>query len=388
MVFEADINGGGEIILGGAGNDIIRGNLGNDVLDGDAWLNVRISVNANKERTGGEIATFDSLTSKIAFAGSGLPASWQELNVQTGLPTGLTKNLAELMRTGVVNPGQLEAVREILNSDGTKVSVTGETTNLAGDVDIAVFSDVQANYVIELDGLGNIGDGDNDGFITIQHTPPGGGGGGGGGAAIDDGTDKIRNFEVLQFADAIQILDPGITNAAATGNLGLADSTPGTPPQLGDTFTATLGNVADADGLPLFSTFDIVWQVEADPVGAPGVFTDILDPITGGRFTGPAFTPGANSRARGAQHPRSRDVHRRSRASRACDVAAECAAGRLRRRADRPGSGCVARLQLPRRRYSIRRLGARRRHDRHRRGRACRVHLLDVRSPRQRDRPQ
>ena len=35
-VFESDINGGGEIILGGAGNDVVTGNPGGDDLDGDA----------------------------------------------------------------------------------------------------------------------------------------------------------------------------------------------------------------------------------------------------------------------------------------------------------------------------------------------------------------
>ena len=47
MVFESDVNIGGEIILGGDGSDFMRGNLGDDILDGDAWLNVRIAVHAN-----------------------------------------------------------------------------------------------------------------------------------------------------------------------------------------------------------------------------------------------------------------------------------------------------------------------------------------------------
>ena len=52
VIFESDINSGGEIILGGDGNDTIRGNLGDDILDGDAWLNVRISVHQTKVDTG------------------------------------------------------------------------------------------------------------------------------------------------------------------------------------------------------------------------------------------------------------------------------------------------------------------------------------------------
>ena len=52
---------GGNIILGGDGSDIIEGRGGNDLIDGDAWLNVRISVRANIDGTGREIATFDSM---------------------------------------------------------------------------------------------------------------------------------------------------------------------------------------------------------------------------------------------------------------------------------------------------------------------------------------
>ena len=48
---------GGNIILGGDGSDIIEGRGGNDLIDGDAWLNVRISVRANADGTGAEIAT-------------------------------------------------------------------------------------------------------------------------------------------------------------------------------------------------------------------------------------------------------------------------------------------------------------------------------------------
>ena len=52
---------GGNIILGGDGGDIIEGRGGNDLIDGDAWLNVRISVRANPDGTGAEIASFDSM---------------------------------------------------------------------------------------------------------------------------------------------------------------------------------------------------------------------------------------------------------------------------------------------------------------------------------------
>ena len=74
----------GNIILGGAGSDIMVGRAGDDLLDGDAWLNVRISVRANIDGTGPEIATFDSMTPMIPF-----------------------------MLNRTYNPGQLVIVREI-----------------------------------------------------------------------------------------------------------------------------------------------------------------------------------------------------------------------------------------------------------------------------------
>ena len=53
--------GSGNIILGGSGSDIIEGRGGDDLIDGDQWLNVRISVRANLDGTGAELATFDSM---------------------------------------------------------------------------------------------------------------------------------------------------------------------------------------------------------------------------------------------------------------------------------------------------------------------------------------
>lgn len=77
---------GGNIILGGSGSDLIEGRGGDDILDGDKWLNVRISVRANSDGTGPEIASFDSM-----------------------------EPMVPLMLNGTYNPGQLVIVREILN---------------------------------------------------------------------------------------------------------------------------------------------------------------------------------------------------------------------------------------------------------------------------------
>jgi Ca2+-binding RTX toxin-like protein len=276
IVFESDVNIGGEIILGGAGSDRITGNLGNDILDGDAWLNVRISVRETKDPSSAEIFTVGSLT---------------EIITGTGNPNWEGKQLSDLMRTGVINPGQLQAVRELVNSDGTAIAGTLGSTNSAGDIDVAVFTDVLANYTIEGDvagdGVVTASDTDGDGFITVAHTPPGGGGGGG--AAIDDGIDRIRNFEALQFADQVVIL-ANITNSPATGLLEIIDPTPGIF-QNGDALTVGIGSVTDPDGVPPLSKFSIVWQVEQTPGLAD--WADIVHPITEEIATGLTFTPTA-----------------------------------------------------------------------------------------------
>ena len=100
--------GTGNIILAGDGSDIILGRGGDDVIDGDKWLNVRISVRANVDGTGPEIASFDSMAPMIP-----------------------------LMLNGTYNPGQLVAVREIM--DGTP-----DAPGRADSFDTAVF---QGNLV-------------------------------------------------------------------------------------------------------------------------------------------------------------------------------------------------------------------------------------------------
>lgn len=154
--------GAGNIILGGGGSDIMEGRGGDDIIDGDKWLNVRISVRANTDGTGAEIATADSMT-----------------------------QLVTRMFNGTFNAGQLQIVREILTADG------------AGDIDTAVFSGLRAEYTFGLDGLGR---------FTVSHT----------GGEQTDGTDTVSRVERLQFAD--QIVD--ISNVAATGAPNVSDTSP------------------------------------------------------------------------------------------------------------------------------------------------------------------
>ncbi|WP_051677361.1 peroxidase family protein [Bradyrhizobium sp. URHD0069] len=140
---------GGDIILGGDGSDTITGNAGDDIIDGDKWLNVQIGVFApgDTEHAGEPIALHNSMTT-----------------------------LAASMFNGSINPGQLAIVRTIRNSN--------DETDSDGipDIDRAVFSGARAEYDIDFNA---------DGTITVAHT----------GGLATDGTDTIRNVEVLDFTD-------------------------------------------------------------------------------------------------------------------------------------------------------------------------------------------
>ncbi len=213
--------GSGNIILGGDGSDIIEGRGGDDLIDGDRSINVRISVRAGFDANGpvgAEIATFDSMSD----------------------PTLLMN-----MLNGTWNPGQLQIVREILTAPGP-------------DFDTAVFSGVQAEYIIT--DLG-------DGRWRVQDT-----------VARRDGTDTLQNIERLQFSPTgidpgTVILTPGLNNEPV-GSIAIDDTTP----SVNQVLTADASLVTDADnpGGTVAGPITFIWQVERDPVNAPGHFTDIV----------------------------------------------------------------------------------------------------------------
>ena len=199
----------GDIILGGAGSDIITGLAGDDIIDGDKWLNVRISVRQNNDGTGPEIGSANSM---------------RELTAQ--------------VFAGQIKPGQLVIVREIL------------TAEEFGEVDIAVFSDDFENYDITYN---------DDGTITVAHT----------GGTQEDGTDTLRNIELMRFAD----VDVSVSTAA-TGQPVISDTTP----TEGNVLTVNTAAIADVDGLGPFS---YQWQQSADGVNWVNI----------GGAVGAAFTP-------------------------------------------------------------------------------------------------
>ncbi|MCU1561711.1 MAG: heme peroxidase, partial [Arthrobacter sp.] len=162
--------GEGNILLGGLGSDKIEGRGGNDIIDGDRYLKVRISVRA--PGTQNEIGSTDLM--------------------ERPYRADRTETLAADVASGQVDPGDLVIVREI---------VTPTAAETAGNKDAAVFSDVAANYTVTTTGgtLGAPG-----AVTTIVHN--------GGGI---DGTDTLRNVEVLLFADTVAPNAPVIGTATA-----------------------------------------------------------------------------------------------------------------------------------------------------------------------------
>ncbi|UUZ65901.1 hypothetical protein LP417_13240 [Polaromonas sp. P1-6] len=182
--------GAGNIILGGDGSDVIEGHGGDDLIDGDKWLNVRISVRANIDGTGAEIASFDSM-----------------------------KPMIPLMLNGTYNPGQLVLVREILTAAGP-------------DFDTAVFTGNRLDYTVTINDNGTAADFSDD-IVTVTDSVVG-----------RDGTDHLTHIEHLRFADQSQILVPGL-NSAAVGLLSLNDRTPA----VGQVLTAGVDGPVDADNV-------------------------------------------------------------------------------------------------------------------------------------------
>ncbi|WDM86109.1 heme peroxidase [Pseudomonas asiatica] len=211
---------GGNIILGGSGSDLIEGRGGDDILDGDKWLNVRISVRANSDGTGPEIASYDSM-----------------------------EPMVPLMLNGTYNPGQLVIVREILNGTDS--------------YDTAVYSGVASDYSVVVDG--------NSVIVTDS-------------VAGRDGVDRLTGIERLQFSDSSQASGVGTAvNAGPTGSLVILDAATGVrddTPVSGQLLRVTPLAVHDADNVSATNLTGAItgpvayyWQVETLP--GSGVYEDI-----------------------------------------------------------------------------------------------------------------
>ena len=167
--------GDGNILLGGLGSDTIEGRGANDVIDGDRYMRVRISVRDGSGPNAAEIGSTDLM----------------EHTYQSGNP----KTLAADVAAGVIDPGNLVLVREII------IPTAGQA---AGNIDTALFSGVTANYTVTTTG----GDGTlgSAGSVTTVTDNVGA-----------DGTDTLRNVERLLFSDTVAPGAP-LIGLAAAGN--------------------------------------------------------------------------------------------------------------------------------------------------------------------------
>ena len=209
-VLERAIPGGipfndGNILLGGAGSDLIEGRGGNDVIDGDRWLNAVLTAPDPSTPVANDRIEHNFLTS---------------LRVD--------------VLSGAIDPGSIGIIRRI------------ETPEPDASVDTALFSDVQANYVITKNFT--------SGVVTVQHV----------GLRPTDGTDTLLNIERLRFADG-EVQLAVMFNTAATGDVTIDNLTP----TENETLTAT-ATVSDAEGIGLGGV-EIVWEMQV----APGVWEGI-----------------------------------------------------------------------------------------------------------------
>ncbi|MDH4566536.1 heme peroxidase, partial [Pseudomonas sp. BN414] len=236
--------GAGNIMLGGNGSDLLIGGGGNDLIDGDKWLNTRISI-----RNGGvEIGTADHLTAVITNKSGALAG------------TAATLTLAQAALSGLVNPGQLTIVREILNGTGF-------------NYDTAVFNGNFDEYQVDINNNGTTLDFSDD-IITVTDTVDG-----------RDGVDRLTNIERLQFADQAFATRPGL-NSGPTGLASVSDPSP----EVGSLLRASIAGVTDADNVGGVITGPVAyyWQVD----NGDGVFVDIETLNAGGDndvVTGPTF---------------------------------------------------------------------------------------------------
>ena len=195
--------GEGDILLGGAGSDTITGRGDDDIIDGDHALSVRISVRANPDGTGAEIASTD-LMEHPALSGSFFAGSTA------------TTTLQQAVFAGKVDPGQLVPVREILGTSnepmGTtpRVSTVGDCPFAAGSTtttlpassvncDTALYTgeivdpaNIAASYSVTLNGDGSVTVAD---LASVAAGPP---------FPKGDGiADTLWNIENLRFCTAI-----------------------------------------------------------------------------------------------------------------------------------------------------------------------------------------
>ncbi|QHK20089.1 heme peroxidase [Pseudarthrobacter psychrotolerans] len=185
--------GEGNILLGGAGNDTIEGRGGDDIIDGDRSVAVRISVRTNPADPATETGRTDLMENK-ATSGDFGPGT-----------AGMT--LQQAVFAGLVDPGNLVAVREVLSpAAGTDTA----------SIDTAVFSGPLSNYTI----VPTPATGTTLASVKVTQT-----GANVVGQKISDGIDTLRGIESLKFSDQVVTLQVPAAPAIGTATAGISSAT-------------------------------------------------------------------------------------------------------------------------------------------------------------------
>ncbi|NYI46605.1 hypothetical protein BJ993_003685 [Nocardioides aromaticivorans] len=158
--------GDGEILIGGGGSDTITGRGADDIIDGDRSLNVRIDVHANVDGTGPVIGSTDLMEHPYL--------------------TGSNHTLQQDVFAGVVDPGQLVAVRFLIPAPAGDHDAASSGANPAPAVDTAVYRGPRSSYTITSEGD----------HVIVEQT-----GARGAAQKVLDGKDTLRNIERLQFTN-------------------------------------------------------------------------------------------------------------------------------------------------------------------------------------------
>ena len=169
-MLEGNVWGDGNILLGGAGSDTIEGRGADDIIDGDRYINVRISVRANGDGTGAELAS--TLLMENIPTGTG----W------TGALAG--KTLQQAVFAGLIDPGQLVIVREVVTPPTVAANCVAA---VKVDCDTAVFSGPLADYDITFAPATAF----SLAGVIVNHAR----------GTATDGIDTLRNIDQLRFTD-------------------------------------------------------------------------------------------------------------------------------------------------------------------------------------------
>jgi Ca2+-binding RTX toxin-like protein len=196
--------GEGDILLGGQGSDTITGRSGDEIIDGDKELTIAISVRTNAADPATEIGRTDLMENTVTDTSAGAAA---------GAKLFAGKTLQAAVFAGLVDPGNLVGVREIVNKETNPADCAAGTT--AKNCDTAAFAGPRSQYTVTVNPNGSVKVVD-----TTTVTPAVAGV-----VSKGDGTDTLFNVEQLKFSDttiaAPQLpAAPTITSVTPTANGG------------------------------------------------------------------------------------------------------------------------------------------------------------------------